>query len=95
MTVPASTAVPAKPATAQVSPSLTEAREILDRLTKETIARLMALLEAAIPANSEDPKNKRLERSLQRDMVEYFTRLEEAIPEEAIEQLYFSLVAQE
>ncbi len=55
----------------------------------------MTLLEAQIPANQNEPRNQKRERSLQRDMRAYFSALEEAIPEEAIALLYYSLVAQE
>jgi len=55
----------------------------------------MTLLEAQIPANQNDPANQKRERSLQRDLVKYFDALEDAIPEDAIARLYYSLVAQE
>lgn len=62
---------------------------------KAMTRRAMTLLEAAIPANQNDPKNQRRERSMARDMAAYFTRLEDAIPTRAIERLYNSLVAED
>ena len=93
----------ANPAPASESLTRTEVRRFLslsevvlqNAATRAMTRRAMTLLEATIPANQNDPKNQRRERSLARDMAAYFTRLEDAIPEEAIARLYYSLVVQE
>ena len=93
----------ANPAPASESLTRTEVRRFLSlaEVVLQTAAaramtrRAMTLLEAAIPANQNDPKNQKRERSLQRDLVKYFDALEDAIPEEAIARLYYSLVVQE
>ena len=96
----ASSVSPANPApvldSSEVQRFLNVAETVLQGAAARAVGQwAMALLEAEIPANQNDPKNQRLERSLKRDMVAYFTRLEDAIPIEAIERLYYSLVAQE
>ena len=83
----------------EVETILREAQTTLQVVT-QTLAvnelnRLMTILEAEIPASLETPKNQKLERSLRRDIAAYFTNLEQALPIEAIERLYYSLVAQE
>ena len=93
----------ANPAPASESLTRTEVRRFLN--VAETALRgaaaravgqwAMTLLEAQIPANQNDPANQKRERSLQRDLVKYFDALEDAIPEDAIARLYYSLVAQE
>ena len=93
----------ANPAPVSESLTRTEVRRFLslaevvlqNAAAKAMSRRAMALLEAAIPANQNDPKNQKRERSLTRDMAAYFTRLEDAIPAKAIERLYNSLVAPE
>jgi len=93
----------ANPAPASESLTRTEVRKFLslaevvlqNATAKAMTRRATTLLEAAIPANQNDPKNLKRQRSLQRDLVKYFDDLEEAIPEEAIARLYNSLVAQE
>ncbi len=92
MTVPASSA---SPAAAVRERATSTCRSILRTAVLRQVESLLQILEAEIPANPEDPRNQKLTRSLQRDMVAYFDALEDAIPVEAIERLYYSLVAQE
>ena len=94
---------PAVPARVKGSLTSEEIEAILQHLTEQTMdalavmamERLMTVLEAEIPASLETPKNQKLERSLRRDIAAYFTALEQALPIEAIERLYYSLVVQE
>ncbi len=95
----ASSVYPATPAPVLDSSEARKALRLMETALQGAAAKAMGqwamtLLEAQIPANQNEPKNQKRERSLQRDLVKYFDALEEAIPEEAIARLYYSLVAQ-
>jgi len=49
---------------------------------------LIQLLEARIPANPNSLANKRRERSLQRELVKYFNKLEKAFPYSKLSSIY-------
>jgi len=70
----------------------------LRSLQQETIAELEELesfIEARLPANVNTPVNAKLRRALERDVAAYFRALGQAMPEEALEQLYYRYVGQE
>lgn len=49
---------------------------------------LIAFLESRIPANPESPQNLKLAKELEKDMQDYFKKLENALPVKKIEQIY-------
>jgi len=49
---------------------------------------LITLLEARIPANPNAPANKRREKALQRELVKYFNKLEDAFPYGKLSGIY-------
>ena len=59
---------------------------------QEELNQVILLLEAEIPAQPNDPTNQRLERRLQRELSKYFLSLEDAMPWDAIGDLYLRLV---
>jgi len=61
----------------------------------EELEKTISLLEATIPANPGGPKGQRLESQLEGDVARYFRALGQAIPLDKVENLYYSLVAQE
>ncbi len=52
------------------------------------IDEIINLMEALIPANPQDPKNKKLTRVLQRSLAEYFRKLERAFPYKKLAAIY-------
>lgn len=49
---------------------------------------LIAILEAQAPANPRSPENERLAREFEKDLRDYFNKLENAMPMGKIEALY-------
>ncbi len=66
----------------------------MQQLTEE-LNLTIAMLEAHLPANPGSPGGQRLEARLEREIRRYFRALEDAMPIEKVEQLYFRLVQQE
>jgi len=58
---------------------------------------VLQLLEAKlpVPANPSSPRNEKLTRALERDVVDYFKALETALDTSAIEALYYKHVKQD
>lgn len=53
--------------------------------------KTIAMLEARLPANIESPQNQKLAKSLEKEMAEYFRQIEQALPINEIEAIYYKL----
>jgi len=58
----------------------------------EEINQTIALLEATIPANPRSPKGERQADRLEAEIRKYFRALEQAMPLDKVEELYYRLV---
>jgi len=56
---------------------------------------IIDLLEASIPANPAAPQNRKLANQLEHDLKRYFSQLQDMMPADKIEQLYYKYVKQE
>ncbi len=56
---------------------------------------VIRLLEAEIPANQASPKNQKLKRSLERDLIKYFKSLDTAFPYSKLAAIYNKYVEKE
>lgn len=56
---------------------------------------LITILEADIPANPSSLKNIKLADELEKDFKRYFSQLENIMPTEKLEQIYYRNVKQE
>ena len=59
------------------------------------IDSIIFLLEAQIPANPNSPKNQKLEKRLERELVDYFKSLEQAFPYSKLVGIYNKYVEKE
>jgi hypothetical protein len=53
------------------------------------------LLEAQIPANPAAPQNRKLADELEGELKKYFSQLQDMMPADKIEQVYYKYVEQE
>ena len=60
----------------------------------QELNQIISLLEAQIPANPQSPKNQRLAKGLERELVKYFNSIERAFPYGKIEKLYSRYVTE-
>ena len=56
---------------------------------------LITLLEAQIPANPNSPKNQKLQKRLEGELVKYFNRVEKAFPYSSLDKIYNKYVIKE
>ena len=62
---------------------------------KAELDTIIRILEAKLPANISSPENQKLENALKSDMAEYFSALDETLPINEIEMLYYKYVERE
>jgi len=61
----------------------------------EELGKIIALLEADIPANPSSEKNEKIEKRMERSLAQYFRGLNDAIDIEGLEKIYYRNVKQE
>jgi len=54
----------------------------------QELNQIISLLEAQIPANPQSPKNQRLAKGLERELVKYFNSIERAFPYGKLSAIY-------
>ena len=69
---------------------ITEPNPLIAELDK-----LITLLEAEIPANPNSPKNQKLQKRLEGELVKYFNKVEKAFPYSSLDKIYNKHVIKE
>ena len=54
----------------------------------QELNQIISLLETQIPANPQSPKNQRLAKGLERELVKYFNSIERAFPYSKLAGIY-------